>query len=40
MSGNDELELWRGIKIKRNGRIYRNIALTLWYEKQLKKLIY
>ena len=35
----DELELWRGIKIKGNVRIYKNIGLTLWYEKQLKKLI-
>ena len=38
-SGIDELELWRGIKIKGNMRIYKNIVLTLCYEKQLKKLI-
>ena len=25
----DELELWRGIEIKRNARIYINIDLTL-----------
>ena len=29
----------REIKIKGNERIYKNIVLTLWYEKQLKKLI-
>ena len=29
----------RGIKIKGNERIYKNIFLTFWYEKQLKKLI-
>ena len=38
-SGIDELELWRGIKIKGNVRIYKNIVLTLCYEKQLKKLL-
>ena len=27
------------IKIKRNVGIYINMVLTLWYEKQLKKLI-
>ena len=26
-------------KNKRNERIYENIVLTFWYEKQLKKLI-
>ena len=29
----------RGIKIKGNECIYKNIFLTFWYEKQLKKLI-
>ena len=29
----------RGIKIKGNERNYKNIVLTFWYEKQLKKLI-
>ena len=29
----------RGIKVKGNERIYKNIVLTFWYEKQLKKLI-
>ena len=29
----------RGIKIKENERNYKNIVLTFWYEKQLKKLI-
>ena len=29
----------RGIKIKGNELIYKNIVLTFWYEKQLKKLI-
>ena len=29
----------RGIKIKGNECIYKNIVLTFWYEKQLKELI-
>lgn len=29
----------RGIKIKRNERIYKNTVLMFRYEKQLKKLI-
>ena len=29
----------RGIKRKGNERNYKNIVLTFWYEKQLKKLI-
>ena len=29
----------RGIKTKGNVRIYKNIVLTLWYEKQFKKII-
>ena len=31
---------WRRIEIKENVCIYKNIVLALWYEKQLKKLIY
>ena len=31
---------WRRIEIKENVCIYKNIILALWYEKQLKKLIY
>ena len=30
----------RGIKIKGNERIYKNIVQTFWYDKQLKKLVY
>ena len=29
----------RGIEIKGNERIYKNIVLTFWFEKQLKKPI-
>ena len=29
----------RGIKIRGNECIYKNIFLTFWYEKQLKNLI-
>ena len=32
-------KMWRGIKIKGNVHIYKNIVLTLWNEKQLKNLI-
>ena len=32
-------KMWTGIKIKGNQRIYKNIVLRLWYEKQLKKII-
>ena len=32
-------KMWRGMEIKGNMRIYKNIVLTLLYEKQLKKLI-
>ena len=39
MVGIGELELWRGIKIKGNVRIYKNIVMTLSFEKQLMKLI-
>ena len=31
--------MWNGIKIKGGVRIHENIVLTLWYEKQIKKLI-
>ena len=33
------VEMCRGMKIKGNVRIYISIAVTFWYEKQLKKLI-
>ena len=38
-SGIDELELWRGKELSGNVCIYENVVLTLWFEKQLKKLI-
>ena len=31
------MEMLRGIKIKGNKRICKNIVLTFWYEKQLKE---
>ena len=33
------VEMCSGMKIKGNVRIYISIAVTFWYEKQLKKLI-
>ena len=38
-SGNDEQKMSRGMKIEQNVCSNENIVLTLWYEKQLKKLI-
>ena len=32
--------MWRGIKIKGNVHIYKNIVSTLWYEKQRNKFKY
>lgn len=34
-----EWKMWRGMKIKENVRIYNNIVMTFWYEKQLKQPI-